>query len=69
MDPRFTAFADAVAARLERGAATYGGRSFGRAPRELVGEIEDEILDVCAWSFILWTRLRALRAAIEERTP
>ncbi len=56
------AFAAAVAARLEQGAQTYSDRSFEQAPDVLVGEIEQELLDVCAWSFILWCRIRALRS-------
>ena len=44
-------------------------RSLDRPSVELAGEIEEELLDICAWSFILWTRLRGLRRAIEERMP
>ncbi|MGH7857346.1 MAG: hypothetical protein ACREQY_08445 [Candidatus Binatia bacterium] len=66
--PSFEAFAAGVAERLKRGQETYGDRSFGRPPRELASEIEEEILDICAWSFILWARLRDLRREIEERT-
>lgn len=60
----WSAFTRAVAARLESGAAQYGNRSFDRPPGELAGEIEEELLDVCAWSFILWCRLRALRGKV-----
>jgi len=28
-------------------------------------EIEEELLDVAGWAFILWTRIRALRDAVE----
>ena len=59
--PRFDAFVSAVASRLCVGEREYGNRSFARPPLELVGEIEEELFDVCAWSFILWRRIRALR--------
>jgi hypothetical protein len=51
------AFAERVRQRLEAGRAAYGDRSFGRPPGELVGEIEQELLDVCGWSFIALERL------------
>ncbi|HEX7422875.1 MAG TPA: hypothetical protein VF311_03160 [Terriglobales bacterium] len=58
-------FAAAVEHRLDKGAVTFGNRSFTLPPGELAGEVEQELLDVCAWSFILWCRVRALR----ERLP
>jgi hypothetical protein len=65
MTEEFGTFAAAVESRLQQGAQTYGDRSFTRPPHVLAGEIEQELLDVCAWSFILWCRLRGLR----ERMP
>ena len=62
------AFAAAVEARLDKGAVTFGNRSFILPPEELAGEIEQELLDICAWSFILWCRVRALHNAITEPT-
>jgi hypothetical protein len=52
--------------RLEAGAQNYGGASFRRAPAELAGEIEQELLDVCGWAFVLWCRLRRLRAVLRS---
>ena len=46
--------------RLEAGAQSYGDASFRRKPAELASEIEQELLDVCGWAFILWCRLRRL---------
>jgi len=46
--------------RLEAGARSYGAASFGREPAELAREIEQELLDVCGWAFLLWCRLRRL---------
>ena len=59
--PDFGDFAMAVEGRLRQGASTYGDRSFQRA---LAGEVEQDLLDVCAWSFILWCRVRAVRERV-----
>jgi hypothetical protein len=57
----WSTFTAAVARRLEAGREDYGDRSFTRPPPELVDEIAEELLDVCAWSFILWHRVEGLR--------
>jgi hypothetical protein len=63
------AFAEAVRARLEAGRAAYGDRSFSREPAELLGELEQEVLDLAGWGFVLFQRLEAMRAALAEVTP
>jgi len=63
----WAAFARAVEARLRQGEREYGGASFARPPGELVGEVAEELFDVCAWSYILWCRVRALEARLERR--
>ena len=60
---RWPSFAAAVEARLEAGAATYGDRSFGRALEDLLGELQQECLDLAGWGFALWARLERLKAA------
>ncbi|MBI4517343.1 MAG: hypothetical protein HY699_16185 [Deltaproteobacteria bacterium] len=66
-EPMTDTFPTAVAKRLDVGAVAYGDRSFQQPPGELTDEIEQELLDVCAWSYILWCRVRALRGAVEQR--
>lgn len=61
------AFVAAVSGRLEAGAREYGDHSFRRPAGELVREIEQELLDVAGWSFILWARLGALKGRLIER--
>jgi hypothetical protein len=51
VDDIFSAFVNAVRARLESGARQYGERSFSRPPTELAGEIEEELLDLPAGVF------------------
>ena len=57
-------FAGTVRARLEKGQAEYGDASFQLPPEELVGEIEEELADVCGWAFVLWCRVRGLEKAV-----
>ena len=49
-------FAEAVRARLD-----YGDRSFPSYPAALLDEVAEELLDVCGWCYVLWSRLRAIR--------
>jgi len=53
-------FVEAAADRLRQGRVVYGDRSFFHEPDRLVREIEEELLDVAVWAFILWTRIRHL---------
>jgi hypothetical protein len=53
--------------RLAQGALDYGNRSFRLAPTALLNEIEEEIVDVAVWSFILWTRLASLEKRLGGR--
>lgn len=54
-------FIEALRARLDAGRREYGPQSFTRSPVELRGEIEEELLDVAGWAFVLWARMRKLR--------
>lgn len=58
----FMNFCDAVQARLEKGAVTYGDQSFNVAPAVLLEELQQEALDLAGWGFILWRRLEAFKA-------
>jgi hypothetical protein len=55
-------FTRAVESRLEAGAREYGDASLRAAPARLAGEIDEELLDVMGWGFLLWRRVRALDA-------
>lgn len=63
---RFPEFAEHVLARLRTGEHEYHDRSFSCAPPELIGELEQEALDLAGWGFVLWCRLRRLRQAAER---
>ncbi len=57
----FGEFAERIRARLDAGKREYGDSSFNRPRGELVDEIQQELLDVVGWSFILYSRLEKLK--------
>ena len=57
----FDGFVSAVRARLEAGRTEYGDRSFSKPPAEIIGELQQEALDLAGWGFILYCRLAAMR--------
>ncbi len=65
-DDDITAFVEQLRARLRVGAQDYGNTSFERPIAEIVGEIEQELLDVAGWGLIAWVRMRRARGAAEQ---
>jgi hypothetical protein len=65
----WAAFVGAVGGRLAAGQRVYGDASLDASPVTLANEIEDEVLDLAGWGFLLWRRLRALRAALPATRP
>ena len=63
----FDDFVARVRARLELGRVAYGDRSFDRPEDELLGELQQEALDLAGWGWVLWTRIERLRA--RDRSP
>ncbi len=55
--------------RLEQGRHVYEDRSFSADPAELLAELQQEALDLAGWGFVLWSRLEAMRAALDQREP
>ena len=53
----FPLFMHKVMKRLEKGEREYGNRSFRKPTRKLVKEVEEELLDVLGWAFIIWGRM------------
>lgn len=60
------AFDKVMTARLQRGHEDYGDHSFDRDPESLLAEIEQELLDVVGWGYILWCRLQELKARLPQ---
>ena len=61
----FDAFVAQVRSKCERGAQEYGDKSFDKEPHALVSELQQELLDICGWGWILWRRLERMRDALE----
>lgn len=57
LDRRINNFFTGLRTRLHQGARDYGDTSFERPTDELVGEIEQELLDVAGWAFVAWEKL------------
>jgi hypothetical protein len=64
--PIFPVFIRQMLDRLREGRENYGDDSFRRRPSEIAGEIEQELLDVVGWGFLLWFQLHQLRAKLEQ---
>lgn len=63
-DGSFLKFVDKVLHRLKAGQRAYGDKSFSMEPEVLLTEIEEEILDICGWAYILHVRMEKLRSAV-----
>jgi len=59
-EQHWPSFATALCEKLARGHGEYGDKSFERDPAELLGEIREELLDVCGWAYIMLVKLKAL---------
>ena len=47
--------------RQDAGVSMLTTASFSRPPAELLGELQQEALDLAGWGFVLWCRLDALK--------
>jgi hypothetical protein len=61
-------FVEAVRGRLDKGRKAYGDLSFYRPVPHTLAEIEEELLDVLGWSFVLWYRLRRMATVLPKST-
>jgi len=60
----FDTFVAKLESRLQGGADEYGNKSFSSHPIVLLEEVEEELLDVCNWAFILYYRLKDIKATL-----
>jgi hypothetical protein len=54
-------FSELVRRRLEAGRSAYADRSFWSDPSELLGELQQEALDLAGWGFVLFARLERMQ--------
>ncbi|MCC7537873.1 MAG: hypothetical protein IT379_16735 [Deltaproteobacteria bacterium] len=77
-DAEATPFVECLRARLAEGARSYGDASFSRAASDLLREMQQELVDVVGWMFVLFAgpldpasaseaELSAKRAVVRER--
>ena len=57
----YAKFTQAALKRLKQGEIEYGDESFSASPLLLIGEIEEELLDVVGWTFVLLERLEEVK--------
>ncbi len=72
MNPQMRAywqtFISQIEPRLNRGAVEYGDASLKATSQELYKEVEEEILDVVGWSFLLWMKLQGISNRLLAQT-
>lgn len=51
-------FLETLAARLATGAAEYGNKSFNKTRAQLKQEMEQELLDIAGWAYVMWAKLK-----------
>lgn len=51
-------FLESLACRLEAGAAEYGNKSFQKNYAQLKNEMEQELLDIAGWAYVMWAKLK-----------
>lgn len=52
---------DELEKRLRAGAEEYGDTSFEKQNSRLIEEIQQEVLDIAGWSYILWKKLENIK--------
>jgi hypothetical protein len=63
---QFPQFVASIQARLETGKHEYGDSSFYKHPTLIIGSIQEELLDVCGWAFILYYQLLNIKEQLKE---
>jgi hypothetical protein len=63
----FANFVDDMLDRMDLGEEEYGDRSFSNDPLILANEIQEELLDVANWAFIMHNRIENLAVAIRQQ--
>lgn len=66
IEQQYPEFCAAIEKRLHVGAVDYGDKSFDLDSPTVMEEIEQEILDINGWSFILWVRSRRVKEALRQ---
>lgn len=62
----FNQFIKELDAKMKKGFIAYGDDSFERSNKDLIEEIKAELLDICGWSIILYSKLYELERKIQK---
>ena len=62
-------FFEALAERLEQGAADYGNQSMARPVAATVDEIDQELADLVGWTYVLWCQAARKTDRSREEGP
>jgi len=65
LQAEWSEFCAEVESRLAAGAKEYGDSSLTAKPSVLAAEMEQEAMDIFGWGFILWRRVRRLKAGLD----
>ena len=60
----FDEFVSKLNARMADGFKEYGDKSFDRPLLALINEIEEELLDICGWGMITYSRIQDIKDKI-----
>ncbi len=60
-------FIETLRNRMEAGYEEYGNTSFYRTKDALLGELEEEVMDIPGWSIILFWKLREKRKRLNAK--
>lgn len=62
----FLRFKASMEGRLSSGSDEFKGRTLRFAPSEIVGEMQEEAIDIANYAYMLYSRLERLRAQTED---
>lgn len=68
-ESEFAAFTAAMRERAEAGEVAYGDESFRSKPLDLVAMIQEELVDVANWAWILHSRLAVVARRLQAAEP
>lgn len=62
----FEEFISKLDAKMTEGHKEYGDGVFQDDPIALIEQLELELIDICGWGLILWTRLQHIKQGVED---
>jgi hypothetical protein len=62
----FKKFVKLLDAKMLKGYKQYGDESFKREPSDLIGELQQEVIDISGWGMILYSRLEEMKLKLKK---